>query len=91
MLRRKPTAIALTSEDIAAYEDSLMQRGSENDKPHSADTPTRRGPEKGDGKIDPNDELRPLPGDRARVVRNGISGSAGAAGTTSRAERIMGR
>lgn len=41
------------------------------------------GPEGGNGVVDPNDELKPLPGDKARIVRTG--------GSTSREERILGR
>ena len=42
---------------------------------------------KGDGKIDPNDELKPLPGDRPRI-RSGVGGSASGLG---REERIFER
>ncbi|KZF26134.1 hypothetical protein L228DRAFT_264560 [Xylona heveae TC161] len=57
MLRRKPTAITLTSEDVAAFEDA---RNRENNG-------GRTKPK--DGAIDPNDELRPLPGEKARSSR----------------------
>ena len=90
MLRRKPTAITLTSEDVAAYEDSLLARmREENNKPQSASSPMRQTPGKEGAKIDPNDELKPLPGDRARISRIGASG--GAHQGASREERIMGR
>ncbi|KAJ5658080.1 Anaphase-promoting complex subunit CDC26 [Penicillium longicatenatum] len=65
MLRRKPTAITVTSEDIAAFEQARL-RHQENSK-H---------PEQGQGnnssntKYDPSDELKPLPGDKARIVRS---------------------
>lgn len=64
MLRRKPTAITLTSEDVAAYEDSRLAKaqGAEN---------ARLSKDPQAGIIDPNDELRPLPGDKTRVVRTG--------------------
>lgn len=77
MLRRKPTTITLTSEDIAAYDDSRAAERNrmENVRPSSAAA-------KGDGKVDPNDELKPLPGDRPRV--------RGALGL-GREERIVGR
>ncbi|KAL8677857.1 MAG: hypothetical protein Q9186_005743 [Xanthomendoza sp. 1 TL-2023] len=67
MLRRKPTAITLTSEDVAAYEDSRIAKaqGTAENARSSRDA-------QGDV-IDPNDELRPLPGDKARVVRTGQS------------------
>lgn len=80
MLRRKPTTITLTSEDIAAYDDSRAAERNrmENVKPSSAATT------KGDGKVDPNDELKPLPGDRPRV--RGASGLG-----LGREERIVGR
>lgn len=67
MLRRKPTAITLTSEDVAAYEDSRAAKArdtAENERSNkSAQTNT----------LDPSDELKPLPGDRPRAVRNGQS------------------
>lgn len=39
--------------------------------------------------IDPNDELKPLPGDRARV--RGAGGGGGGASGMGREERILGR
>lgn len=99
MLRRKPTAITLTSEDIAAYEDhrlaSLNQKENKGDNGAYGDSGAYGGngagafgtPKKSDSaKIDPNDELKPLPGDRARV-----RGGAGVGGGMSREERIVGR
>ena len=81
MLRRKPTSITLTSEDIATYEDHrLAERNRQENGNRAMSTPT-----KGDGKKDPNDELKPLPGDRARV-----RGSRAGAGM-GREERSMGR
>lgn len=61
MLRRKPTAIQLTSEDLALYEDRK-------------DNPTRQENQRntngdGTGAIDPNDELKPLPGDKMKTSR----------------------
>lgn len=92
MLRRKPTAIALTSEDVAAYEDYRLAERSrqENMSPHHAASSPQS---KGDAKIDPNDELKPLPADRARIVRTGNTAGGGGAGGSmqSRQERIMGR
>ncbi|KAL9077815.1 MAG: hypothetical protein Q9161_000187 [Pseudevernia consocians] len=78
MLRRKPTAISLTAEDIVAYDD---HRAAElENRPPSTTTP------KGDGKKDPNDELKPLPVDRPRI-RGGVGSAAG----FGREERIVGR
>ena len=109
MLRRKPTALTITTEDIAAFEDALsknalpfqqqkqQQKGSVSDHqnlhrsqygtPQSAaqrhaeqaaamaqQQQQQQRPEY----VDPNDELKPLPGERARIVR-------------TREERIMGR
>ncbi|KAI9784812.1 MAG: hypothetical protein M1839_001542 [Geoglossum umbratile] len=62
MLRRKPTAISLTSEDVSAYAESLRRkRTKQND---SGDSTTSAA-----STLDPNDELRPLPGEKARIVR----------------------
>ena len=83
MLRRKPTTITLTSEDIATYEDHRNTRQQENTDPTSAAMRTPVKGADGSGKKDPNDELKPLPGDRARV--------RGATAGLGREERIMGR
>lgn len=84
MLRRNPTSIPLTSEDIAAYDDrrAAERNQQENVQPNS----TGGGAAKSDGKADPSDELKPLPGDRPRV-RSGV----GAASGSGREERIVGR
>lgn len=88
MLRRKPTTITLTSEDIAAYENirAAKRNGQENVKLTGAEgsSGTRA---KGDSKVDPNDELKPLPVDRPRV-RGGVGSASGGLG---REERIVGR
>ena len=66
MLRRKPTAITITSEDVAAFDDERARRFQDENK--------RVGSPEEDLKkavVDPNDELKPLPGDKARVVRTG--------------------
>lgn len=76
MLRRAPTQITLTSEDVSAYEDFRRQQSSQNHP--SFLNPAATGSGK-DGILDPNDELKPLPGDKARVVRSGM---------TTRFERI---
>ncbi|KIW23555.1 uncharacterized protein PV07_11744 [Cladophialophora immunda] len=101
MLRRKPTALTITNEDIAAFEEAYLRRlayarylktGEDpeglfrNNKNGAAGpdgtaaTTTTSGGDAGAGAqvaVDPNDELKPLPGDKARIVR-------------SREERIMG-
>ncbi|MCJ1477559.1 hypothetical protein MMC13_006231 [Lambiella insularis] len=82
MLRRAPTAIALTPEDIAAYDDARsarLARSTHHPTPDAAHLRTQNA--KG-GVLDPSDELKPLPGEKARGVR-------GAEGR--REERIMGR
>ena len=83
MLRRKPTTITLTSEDIAAYDDN---RAAERNRRENVSPNNAGGATKGDGKLDPNDELKPLPGDRPRI-RSGIGSSSG----LGRDERIVGR
>lgn len=64
MLRRKPTAIAVTSEDLATFDQARLRKlakGNTNLE-HAKD---------GHGiNIDPSDELKPLPGDKARIVRS---------------------
>ncbi|MCJ1387431.1 hypothetical protein MMC18_000274 [Xylographa bjoerkii] len=100
MLRRAPTAITLTPEDIAAYEDSRLARLARQAQQASAESRAARentavsdtsaagsayGWNQNQGRaggVDPNDELKPLPGDKARVVRVGEG--------RTRAERIMG-
>lgn len=64
MLRRKPTAIAVTSEDLAAFEDARLrklasEKSTEAHIERNANT-----------HFDPSDELKPLPGDKARIVRS---------------------
>ncbi|RVX70327.1 hypothetical protein B0A52_05825, partial [Exophiala mesophila] len=101
MLRRKPTALTITSEDIAAFEETYLRKlayarylktGEDPDGLFSREaggaaakteqgtgTATGTGTgttgagrsvsvsAPGSGVIDPNDELKPLPGDRARI------------------------
>ena len=63
MLRRPPTAIQLTSEDLAIYEER-------KDNPtRQENTAQRSATGDGSGAIDPNDELKPLPGDKTRTAR----------------------
>lgn len=87
MLRRKPTSIILTTEDVATYVDSRRREAlgvGENRNPNNDNNPSSATGES--GKLDPNDELKPLPGDKARINRvgGGVVGS-------SREERILGR
>ncbi|CAI7646196.1 unnamed protein product [Penicillium viridicatum] len=64
MLRRKPTAIAITSEDIAAFEEARLRKLSEENK-----HPEAHANGSSNVNLDPSDELKPLPGDKARIVR----------------------
>ena len=96
MLRRKPTAITITTEDIAAFEEAYARKTAYQHYLKTGEDPNGffRSANPGDpdfnaqqekmaerqaekGSVDPNDELKPLPGYKARIVR-------------SREERIMG-
>lgn len=84
MLRRKPTSIILTTEDVTTYIESRRREAlgvRENTNPYNDNNPGEV------GKPDPNDELKPLPGDKARINRVG----GGVTGASSREERILGR
>jgi hypothetical protein len=61
MLRRKPTAITLTTEDVAIYEDARAREALQREQ--QAQELAQRGNQ---NLRDPSDELRPLPGDRAK-------------------------
>lgn len=76
MLRRPATTITLTTEDVSAYEARRQQQQWAQTSIISDDGAGEENT-KGRKKRDPNDELRPLPQEKARVVR-------------SAAERIMG-
>ncbi|KAJ5753853.1 Anaphase-promoting complex subunit CDC26 [Penicillium nucicola] len=65
MLRRKPTAIAVTSEDLAAFEEARLRKLSEENK-----HPEQHAKGSSNANFDPSDELKPLPGDKARIVRS---------------------
>ncbi|KAH7319339.1 anaphase-promoting complex APC subunit 1-domain-containing protein [Rhexocercosporidium sp. MPI-PUGE-AT-0058] len=74
MLRRKPTAITLTTEDIAIYEDARAREAQEQEQAAmeaemqaQAQYGAARQQHQSQNMRDPNDELRPLPGDRARA------------------------
>jgi hypothetical protein len=77
MLRRKPTAITITPEDLIAFEEERLQKLEQE----AANKPNAEGGGERDArsestlntsgkKYDPNDELKPLPGDKARIVRS---------------------
>jgi len=72
MLRRPPTQIALTTEDIAAYEANRHRRQLEQTQASQISFTSGHGKER-----DPNDELKPLPQEKARIAR-------------TQGERIMG-
>ncbi|RLL99801.1 hypothetical protein CFD26_108235 [Aspergillus turcosus] len=67
MLRRKPTAIAITSEDVAKLEDIRLRKRREETQAHAHESVKSTS---NYTTIDPNDELKPLPGDKARIVRS---------------------
>ena len=90
MLRRKPTALTVTSEDIASFEEMLSRRvayakyiktgedpegyfsgtGAHDTQMSEGQAQQERDASVNAGvAIDPNDELKPLPGDKARIVR----------------------
>ncbi|KAI4228116.1 MAG: hypothetical protein L6R36_001896 [Xanthoria steineri] len=64
MLRRKPTAITLTSEDVAAFEDARIAKAQ-----GAAAENARKSKEAQAADLDPNDELRPLPGDKGKASK----------------------
>ena len=80
MLRRHPTQITLTSEDIATYDDTCAQRAARLNRQENVNPAPEKLVKTADGKIDPNDELKPLPG-----VRGGRDVAR------EREQRIMGR
>jgi len=90
MLRRKPTALTISPEDITAFEEAHARRIAYVQYLKTGEDPNgyfRQGQTSQtgfaqqtrdpSGVMDPNDELKPLPGDKARIVR-------------SREERIVG-
>ncbi|KAL3448876.1 anaphase-promoting complex, subunit CDC26 [Aspergillus insuetus] len=64
MIRRKPTAIAITSDDLTMFEEELQRK---LERQHNNPNPTENGSRVN---FDPSDELKPLPGDKARIVRS---------------------
>lgn len=87
MLRRAPTAITLTTEDVAIYEDNRAREALQEEQ-DALEAKARAQsqqvtPQKNQNVRDPNDELRPLPPDRPRVAqvksreeRLGLGGSS---------------
>ncbi|KKZ65333.1 hypothetical protein EMCG_08849 [[Emmonsia] crescens] len=80
MLRRKPTAITITTEDIIAFEEERVRQQQlkennsnlqqQNNLANSTGNSGIGGAfQSGSVTYDPNDELKPLPGDKARIVR----------------------
>lgn len=67
MLRRPPTVITLTADDIAAYEQARQQRlwAAQNNSQMS--DMSHENVREGKNRADPNDELQPLARDKARV------------------------
>jgi len=80
MLRRKPTAITLTSEDIASYEDRQAAAAAQAEAALRAEMQREMNSQgKKTQNVDPNDELRPHPGDnrarpKTREERLGLAG-----------------
>ena len=78
MLRRKPTAIAVTSEDLAAFEEARLRKlaqensNGNNNNNNNNNSSSNQSRDEGSAKthFDPSDELKPLPGDKARIVRS---------------------
>ena len=81
MLRRKPTALTITTEDILAFEEARLQRLENRNKlgrstanlnidESSSENHRSRTSLTSNAQIDPNDELKPLPGDKAKIVRS---------------------
>jgi hypothetical protein len=72
MLRRPPTAITLTTEDIAIYEDMRAREAVQREQlalQAQQQQQQQATQQKNQNLRDPNDELRPHPGDRARVAQ----------------------
>ncbi|KAL4927935.1 CDC26 family anaphase-promoting complex subunit [Aspergillus undulatus] len=64
MIRRKPTAIAITTDDLTMFEEERLRKLEQENNGHgSVQHGTRVN-------FDPSDELKPLPGDKARIVRS---------------------
>ncbi|WEW58518.1 hypothetical protein PRK78_003986 [Emydomyces testavorans] len=77
MIRRKPTVITITSEDILAFEEARLLRQQEQLQLQHQQQQQQQEQQSGSkssenkaGAVDPNDELKPLPGDKARIIRS---------------------
>lgn len=77
MLRRPATVITLTADDIAAYEANRQRRMYSQQNQLGSELSSFENSKDGKSRADPSDELKPLPQEKARVVR-------------TREERIMG-
>ncbi|EFW22218.1 conserved hypothetical protein [Coccidioides posadasii str. Silveira] len=66
MIRRKPTVITVTSEDILAFEEARLRQQEQQQEQQNV----AKNSENKSGAVDPNDELKPLPGDKARIIRS---------------------
>ncbi|KKK23775.1 hypothetical protein P175DRAFT_0468626 [Aspergillus ochraceoroseus IBT 24754] len=64
MIRRKPTAIAITFDDLTMFEESRMRKLEKESNIQD------QGQNNARVNFDPSDELKPLPGDKARIVRS---------------------
>jgi hypothetical protein len=90
MLRRKPTTITLTTEDVAIYEDTRARENRQREQAALQAQIQAQGTSqnKNQNIRDPSDELRPLPGDRARAqqvkTREERLGLMGGGGGSSR-------
>lgn len=91
MLRRKPTAITITNEDIIAFEESRLrqqeqqeqqasQSAHKNVQHHQQQQQQYQSSSSPQSGLDPSDELKPLPGDKARIVRGREERLTGASG-----------
>ncbi|CRG92203.1 hypothetical protein PISL3812_09259 [Talaromyces islandicus] len=72
MLRRKPTAITITPEDLISFEEERLRQQTIIDQAKEAANTNRTAESESaftGKKYDPNDELKPLPGDKAKIVR----------------------
>ncbi|KAL4977851.1 anaphase-promoting complex, subunit CDC26 [Aspergillus desertorum] len=64
MIRRKPTAIAITSDDLTMFEEERLRKLERRNSGRDFVLNSTR------VNFDPSDELKPLPGDKARIVRS---------------------
>ncbi|KAK5084886.1 hypothetical protein LTR70_006425 [Exophiala xenobiotica] len=90
MLRRLPTALTISPEDITSYDEALSRHLAYAHYKRTGEDPERlftEGAEAGQrhtgtsGReenktvvVDPNDELKPLPGDKARILGRSAGG-----------------